>query len=148
MNSRSNCPNVAGAYTPVNNRAIHPLRIASRSSTQSAPVAIPATISVSLPAGLAPAEATRVALNLTLDSISSDNPARSANPITGVNPANDTNRCSSKTADARNHHAIPSLAVPFDAGGCGTSAIPILPARKALSTSARRTRPPDPRIEA
>src|SRR6266508_1842599 len=69
----------------------------------SAPAAIPATIEVILPAGFTPADLTFVACNTTRSSISSDKPARSANPITGASPANDTRRSSSKIGMARDH---------------------------------------------
>jgi hypothetical protein len=71
----------------------------------SAPAAIPATIDVSLPAGFIPADATRVACGsiATFAAISSDRPARSAKPITGARPANDTRSSSSKMGLARDH---------------------------------------------
>ncbi len=46
VNSRRNCPSVAGAYTPPNNPAMPPERITCRSSMLSAPAAIPAMIDV------------------------------------------------------------------------------------------------------
>ncbi len=61
----------------------------------SAPAAMPATIAVSLPAGLAPAEGTVVAVNATLPATSSDRPACSARAITGTRPAHDTRLSSS-----------------------------------------------------
>jgi hypothetical protein len=69
----------------------------------SAPAAIPAMIEVSLPAGFTPAETTRVAAGLiaTLLAINPDRPARSARPITGTSPTNDTRFSSSKTGTAR-----------------------------------------------
>jgi hypothetical protein len=73
--------------------ALNTARITSRSSMQSAPPAIPATIAVSFPDGFTPAEATLEVLNLTRCPISSDRPVRSAKPLTGTRPAHDT-RCS------------------------------------------------------
>jgi hypothetical protein len=69
----------------------------------SAPAAIPAMIEVSLPAGFTPAEVTLLACgsSTTRSEINSDNPARSARPITGASPANDTRCSSSKTGAAR-----------------------------------------------
>lgn len=58
VNFRSNCPNVAGAYTPPNSRPIPPVRITPRSSILSAPAAIPAMIEVIFPAGFTAAERT------------------------------------------------------------------------------------------
>jgi hypothetical protein len=69
----------------------------------SAPAAIPAMIEVSFPAGFTPADLTLDDLNRTRCSISADNPARSASPITGTRPANDTRCSSSNTGVARNH---------------------------------------------
>ena len=58
---------------------------------------------VSLPAGFTAAEATLLVLIATFAEISSDNPARSAKPITGNSPANDTRLSSSKTGVPRDH---------------------------------------------
>ena len=101
MNSRKNCPNVAGAYTPPNSRGVPPTRITSRSSMLSAPAAIPAMTDVSLAAGFTPAETTLVVVIATMPEISSDRPARSARPITGTNPTHDTKLGSSKIGVAR-----------------------------------------------
>ena len=101
VNSRSNWPTVAQAYTPANSRSMPPERITSRSSMQSAPAAIPAMIEVIFPAGFTPADVTLDVLNATRSPISSDRPARSANPITGASPANDTSDSSSKIGVAR-----------------------------------------------
>ncbi|GAA5034879.1 hypothetical protein GCM10023317_87790 [Actinopolymorpha pittospori] len=60
-------------------------------------------IEASLPAGLAAAEATVVSVIATRSPTSSDRPARSANAITGTNPAHDTRFCSSNTGVARDH---------------------------------------------
>ena len=100
VNSRSNCPNVAGAYTPPNSRGMPPARITSKSSMQSAPAAIPAMTEVSLPAGFTPADLTLVDLNSTRSASRSDRPARSANAITGTSPAHDTRSSSSNTGAA------------------------------------------------
>src|SRR6266508_4063295 len=69
----------------------------------SAPAAIPAMIEVSLPAGFAPAEATRVAVIATLVEISSDRPASSASAITGASPTHDTRSSSSNCGVALDH---------------------------------------------
>jgi hypothetical protein len=69
---------------PPNSRRIPPERITSKSSMVSASAAIPARIEVNFPAGFTPAEATLVDLIATRCSISSDSPARSANPINGT----------------------------------------------------------------
>ncbi len=103
VNSRSNWPSVADAYTPPNTRSMPPERITSRSSMHSAPAAIPAMIEVIFPAGFTPADATRDDLNPTRSAISPDSPARSARPITGTRPACDTMFASSKTGVARDH---------------------------------------------
>jgi hypothetical protein len=95
--------NVAHAYTPPNNRPVPPARITSRSSMLSAAAAVPATIEVILPGGFTAAEATLLALIATFAEISSDSPARSARPITGANPANDTRFSSSNNGVARDH---------------------------------------------
>ncbi|GAA4982038.1 hypothetical protein GCM10023317_06010 [Actinopolymorpha pittospori] len=50
---------------------------------QSAPAAIPATIEVTLPAGLAAVDATGAAVIAILLEISSDRPTHSAAPVTG-----------------------------------------------------------------
>ena len=67
----------------------------------SASAAIPAMIEVSFPAGFTPADLTLDPVNRTRCSISSDNPACSANPISGAKPAHDTRFFSSKTGVAR-----------------------------------------------
>jgi hypothetical protein len=106
VNSRRNWPRVAGAYTPPNSRAIPPDRITSRSSIQSAPAAIPATIEVSLPAGFTAAEATRVEpkqSNVTRSAINPDSPVCSASSITGTRPAHDTRFSSSNNGVLRDH---------------------------------------------
>ena len=54
VNARKTDPNVAGAYTPPNCCRIPPEPTTPRSSTQSAPAAIPAMIEHSFPAGFAP----------------------------------------------------------------------------------------------
>ncbi|GAA5034211.1 hypothetical protein GCM10023317_86680 [Actinopolymorpha pittospori] len=56
-----------------------------------------------MPAGFAAAEATVVSAITTRLETSSDRPARSANAITGTNPAHDTKFCSSNTSVARDH---------------------------------------------
>ena len=56
---------------------------------------------VSFPAGFTPAERTRVPPSDTFSSISSDNPARSANAMIGTRPACDTNASSSNRTVAR-----------------------------------------------
>ena len=103
---------------------------------QSAPAAIPAMIEVSFPAGFTPAEATLQDLNLTRCPISSDNPARSANPITGTRPAHDTRCSSSNTGVARDHSSGSFTLSAF----CGlvwirNSTLPILQAQKAHQRS-------------
>jgi hypothetical protein len=103
VNSRRNCPNVAGAYTSANSRFIPPERITCRSSIQSAPATIPATIEVSFPTGFTPAEATRVEATDTPSATSSESPARSASAITGTRPAEDTSRSSSNSGLALDH---------------------------------------------
>jgi hypothetical protein len=69
----------------------------------STPAAIPAMIEVSLPAGFASADRTRVAAGLiaTRSAISSDSPARSASALTGAKPANYTRLRSSNIGVAR-----------------------------------------------
>jgi hypothetical protein len=47
-------PNVDSAYTPPNNSGMPPWRTTSRSSIESAPVSMPATIVATLPAALDP----------------------------------------------------------------------------------------------
>ena len=70
---------------------------------QSAPATIPATIAVTFPAGLTPAEAIRVDLNRTPASTSSERPARSASAIVGTSPAKDTRLVSSNSTAGRDH---------------------------------------------
>ena len=103
MNSRRNSPNVAGAYTPVNNRFIPPERITCKSSMLSALAAIPAMIEVAFPAGFTPAEPTLVFPIRTRSAINSVSPACSANAITGTRPAHDTKRSSSNNGVALAH---------------------------------------------
>jgi hypothetical protein len=105
VNSRSNCPTVAHAYTPVNSLFIPPERITSASSMLSAPAVIPATIEVIFPAGFTPADLTLVALNRTRSASSSDRPVCSARTNTGASPATDTRLASSNTAVARDHES-------------------------------------------
>lgn len=69
----------------------------------SAPAHLPAITLVSLPAGLHPAEGTRVTPNPTFSSISFYNRACSADAITGASPAHDTRFGSSKLTRARDH---------------------------------------------
>ena len=121
---------MAGAYTPPNNFAIPPVRTTPRSSIQSAPAAIPATTVVNFPAGFTPAELTRVAPRSTFSSISSDSPARSANAITGANPASDTNPPSSKPTVARDQMCDSFTESASRAGkDQDVHATPIFPAR-------------------
>jgi hypothetical protein len=112
------------AYTWSNSAAIPPERTTSTSSTLCAPAAIPATIEVCLPAGFAPAEATRAAVIATLPEISSDRPARSASAITGTNPAHDTSprvlgwcRSCTRGAGAPSRSSTSGLGAPAEAGG-------------------------------
>ena len=114
VNSRRNCPNVAGAYTPPNSRGIPPERITSRSSMLSAPAAIPAMIEVSLPAGFTPAEATRVEAEPRPGSaISPDSPACSASAITGDQPRARHQIARHRTAAwPWTTHEVVSLSVP------------------------------------
>jgi len=64
---------------------------------------MPAMIDVSFPAGFTAADFTRADLIATLAVTSSDRGARSASPIIGTNPANDTRLPSSNTGVARDH---------------------------------------------
>ncbi len=95
VNDRRKDPSVEGAYTAANIRVIRPWRITSRSSIQSAPAAMPATIEVILAAGLAPVEAIGGSVIFTCLLTRSDNPACSARVITGASPAQDTRLSSS-----------------------------------------------------
>jgi len=97
VNSRKNDPSVEGAYTPPNNTAIPPWRITSRSSIESAPVTIPATIEVILSAGLVPTDVPR----RTHRANNPTSPHAWAKRITGTNPAHDTRFGSSKYACVR-----------------------------------------------
>ncbi|BBU21140.1 hypothetical protein MYXE_09290 [Mycobacterium xenopi] len=65
----------------------------------SAPHIIPATIEVSLPAGLTAPDFTRVDGRSTRSLINSERPVCSASSSTGTNPAADSRFCSSNTAD-------------------------------------------------
>ncbi len=60
-------------------------------------------IEVSFPAGFTPADATRTEASPTRSEINSDNPARSANAITGTSPTHDTKRSSSNSGVAFDH---------------------------------------------
>ena len=82
---------------PAEQRGIPPWRITSRSSMESAPVTIPATIAVIFPAGLVPIEVPRC----TSAASSPCRPQDWARPITGTNPAHDTTFGSSKCARVR-----------------------------------------------
>ncbi|EUA52157.1 hypothetical protein I553_10427 [Mycobacterium xenopi 4042] len=64
-----------------------------------APHIIPATIEVSLPAGLTAPDFTRVDGRSTRSLINSERPVCSASSSTGTNPAADSRFCSSNTAD-------------------------------------------------
>src|SRR2546430_5631797 len=68
-----------------------------------APAAIPATIEVTFPVGFAPVDGTGSPVIFTLSATNSDRPARSANAITGTNPAHDTRFSSSNRTAARDH---------------------------------------------
>jgi len=99
VNSRKKIPNVEGAYTSSNTRAVPPARNTPASSMLSAPQAIAAMIEVSLPAGLTAPDFTRVDGSSTCSPINSESPVCSANSSTGTNPAADTRFRSSNTAD-------------------------------------------------
>jgi hypothetical protein len=101
LNSRSRIPNVDGAYTAPNSFFMPPARITSRSSTLSAPAAMPAITAVSFGAGFAAPERTRSLRNTTRCSSRSGRPVCSANAITGTSPAQDTRFSSSNTAVPR-----------------------------------------------
>jgi hypothetical protein len=89
---------VDGARIPVNNSGSAPCRIASRSSIESPPVSIPATIEVIFAPGFAPA-LPAVSGNRMRWSAVSCKPARSASRISGIRPACDTRSGSSNVTD-------------------------------------------------
>lgn len=98
VNPRRNVPNVEGARIPPNNPGNAPCRITPRSSIESPPATIPATIDVTFTPGFAaalPAEAG----SRTRCWAAAYNPARSASRPTGTNPAHDTRFGSSNVAD-------------------------------------------------
>ena len=98
MNPRRNVPNVDGARIPPNNRGNAPCRITARSSIESVPATIPATIDVIFTPGFAPPLPTEAG-SRTRRSAAPCNPARSANRNTGTRPAHDTRFGSSNIAD-------------------------------------------------
>ena len=106
-------------------------------------------IEVSFPAGFAPAEATFTVLKQTRCPISSDKPARSANAITGTNPAHDTRASSSNRGTARAQPSGNFTISAFFDGLNRNSTLPILPPQKALLRDHHaETLSPRPRIEA
>src|SRR5205085_8802869 len=78
-------------------------RITSRSSIESAPTAIPATIEVTFPTGFAPVDATGSPVIFTLSATRSDNLARSATCRTATTPAHDTRFSPSNRTVAHDH---------------------------------------------
>ena len=139
VNSRRNCPNVAGAYTCSNNRVIPPERITCRSSMLSAPAAIPAMIELSFPAGFTPADATRVSPSATRSATSSDSPACSANAITGTSPTYDTRSSSSNSGVALDHACDRFTSSAFSVSSDQDLNTPDSPAQKALPRQPRRS---------
>ena len=117
VNSRSNWPTVAHAYTPPNIAGVPPERTRSRSSMQSAPAAIPAMIEVILPAGFAPADLTREVLNDTrlADQLRQARPARPSPAPAPAPPTTPAPR-HRRSAWPATSHQVASLSVPFRIG--------------------------------
>jgi L-cystine uptake protein TcyP (sodium:dicarboxylate symporter family) len=96
---RNRVPTVEGAYTRSKSVFIPPARTTSRSSILSAPTHIPAITVVSFGYGLADPDAILGAAILILSANNYGRPVLVASVITGTNPAHDTRRSSSNTAD-------------------------------------------------
>ena len=139
VNSRKKIPNVEGAYTSSNTRAVPPARNTPASSMLSAPQAIAAMIEVSLPAGLTAPDFTRVDGSSTCSPINSESPVCSANSSTGTNPAADTRFRSSNTADPTVNVYDDCTENAFPNSGPHDVSTRIVPAQKAFSLFTRRS---------
>ena len=115
-NPRRNDPSVEGARTPPNSSPIPPWRSTSRSSMESAPASMPATIPGIFRCAFAPTATVILRCSAT-------RPARSqswARRITGTSPAHDTRFGSSNRAEvsfALCNNRIPQM--PFGLGAWG-----------------------------